>query len=153
MQLQNSALWRTQALINGEWLAGSRQFAVLNPADGSVLAQVADLGADDTRRAIEAAAAAMPAWQQLPAVQRSNVLWRWYELLLDNQEDLARLMTAEQGKPLARMANSRLIASSQRLRRPSFSSLMAIFQTCIIAISPVPGRPQNGGTNHRGRGG
>ncbi|QQD23125.1 succinate-semialdehyde dehydrogenase [Venatoribacter cucullus] len=101
MQLQNSALWRTQALINGEWLAGSRQFAVLNPADGSVLAQVADLGADDTRRAIEAAAAAMPAWQQLPAVQRSNVLWRWYELLLDNQEDLARLMTAEQGKPLA----------------------------------------------------
>lgn len=101
MQLQNAELWRTDALIQGEWTGGSHRFVVDNPATGEVLANVADLGAAETRAAITAAHQALPGWQQYSALERSNVLWRWYELLLENQDDLARLMTAEQGKPLA----------------------------------------------------
>ncbi|MDY0071415.1 MAG: succinate-semialdehyde dehydrogenase [Thauera sp.] len=102
MKLQDCALLRTQAYINGEWREADdgRRFAVSNPADGSALAQVADVGVGETRRAIDAAAAALPAWRALTAKARATLLRKWQELMLAHQEDLALLMSSEQGKPL-----------------------------------------------------
>jgi succinate-semialdehyde dehydrogenase/glutarate-semialdehyde dehydrogenase len=89
--------------INGQWVGAdsAQTFAVTNPATGEQLATVPDAGAAETRRAIEAARVAQHDWRARTAGERAKVLRRWYELLLANQEDLARLMTAEQGKPLA----------------------------------------------------
>jgi len=91
------------ALIGGGWgsAADSRRFAVLNPADGSELATVPDCGAAEAQRAIDAAAKAFKTWRKALASERSAVLRRWADLMLANQEDLARVLTAEQGKPLA----------------------------------------------------
>jgi succinate-semialdehyde dehydrogenase/glutarate-semialdehyde dehydrogenase len=94
-------LLRTDAFIAGRWIAGDRRLAVTNPATGALIAEVADTTPADTRAAIEAAAAAMPAWAATPAKARAAILRRWFDLIMANQEDLARLMTAEQGKPLA----------------------------------------------------
>lgn len=91
------------ALIGGSWgsAADSKRFAVLNPADGSELATVPDCGAAEAEQAVDAAAKAFKTWRKTIAAERSAVLRRWAELMLANQEDLARLLTAEQGKPLA----------------------------------------------------
>ncbi|NQD54277.1 NADP-dependent succinate-semialdehyde dehydrogenase [Pseudomonas sp. CM25] len=103
MQLKDSQLFRQQAFINGEWLdADSGQtINVTNPATGEVIGTVPKMGSAETRRAIEAADKALPAWRALTAKERSNKLRRWFELMIENQDDLARLMTTEQGKPLA----------------------------------------------------
>ncbi|GHC31248.1 NAD-dependent succinate-semialdehyde dehydrogenase [Aidingimonas halophila] len=90
-----------QAYINGQWHAGSRRFPVTNPASGETLADVPDLDADDTRKAVAAADAAWPAWRRTPAKQRAALLRTWFNAIMAHQEDLARLMTLEQGKPLA----------------------------------------------------
>ncbi len=103
LQLENSDLFRTRAYINGEWtdaLSGET-FEVTNPANGEHLARVPNMNADDTRVAIAAANAAWPAWRALAAKERGAIIRKWFELLMANQEDLARLMTAEQGKPMA----------------------------------------------------
>ncbi|WP_293764673.1 NAD-dependent succinate-semialdehyde dehydrogenase [uncultured Aquitalea sp.] len=103
MHLSDPTLLKQQAYIDGRWTAAAdgAAFAVHNPASGALLAEVASLGADDTRRAIEAAEAALPAWRALPAKNRSQLLRRWFELILSHQDDLAALLSAEQGKPLA----------------------------------------------------
>ena len=103
LDLKDPALLRTQAYIAGEW-QGARNATtrdVLNPASGRKLGTVPNMGAGETRQAIEAAADALPAWAKKTAQERAHILRRWYELMLANQEDLARIMTAEQGKPLA----------------------------------------------------
>lgn len=94
-------LLRTDAFIGDRWIAGDRRLAVTNPVTGALIAEVADTTPADTRAAIDAAAAAMPAWAATPAKARAAILRRWFDLIMANQEDLARLMTAEQGKPLA----------------------------------------------------
>ncbi len=99
--LTRGDLLRTEAFVGGRWVAGERRLAVTNPATGALIAEVADTTAADTRTAIDAAAAAMPAWAAMPAKARAAILRRWFDLIMANQEDLARLMTAEQGKPLA----------------------------------------------------
>ncbi len=99
--LRDPSLLKTDALIGGRWVPGSQRFDVYDPATGAKLADVANLGATEAQQAIAAAEAAWPAWRSQTAKQRSQILRRWFELLLANQEDLARLMTAEQGKPLA----------------------------------------------------
>ena len=99
--LDDAGLLRTQALINGEWVAGPATFAVNDPATGRELAQVANLGRAETDSAIAAAANALGAWRAKPAKERAAVLVRWQQLLVKHADDLARLMTAEQGKPLA----------------------------------------------------
>jgi len=101
--LHDPALFRQQCYINGQWLdaADGGTIPVNNPATGEVIGLVPRMGAAETRSAIEAANAAFPAWRARTAADRSRLLRRWYELLLENQEDLAILMTAEQGKPLA----------------------------------------------------
>jgi succinate-semialdehyde dehydrogenase / glutarate-semialdehyde dehydrogenase len=103
MKLRDPDLLRTRAFIGGEWLdaPGGATHPVVNPATRERIGTVPDMGVADTRRAIEAAAAAFPAWAVLTARERALILRRWYELLMANQEDLATLMTAEQGKPLA----------------------------------------------------
>ena len=101
--LKNADLFRQQCYINGEWLDADSGVTVpvTNPANGNVLGHVPKMGSAETRRAIEAANAAWPAWRARTAKERGAVLRRWFDLLMANQEDLAKLMTAEQGKPLA----------------------------------------------------
>ena len=99
-QLKDPTLLKTDALINGQWVAGSSRFDVLDPATGQKLADVANLGPTDAEAAIAAANAAWGAWKNKTAKERSNILRKWYDLLMANQDDLGRLMTAEQGKPL-----------------------------------------------------
>lgn len=103
MVLKNSGLLRESAYINGEWVQAlsANLLSVTNPANGEHLAYVPDMSEEDTRMAISAAEAAWPEWRVRPAKERASILRRWFELLMQNQEDLARLMTAEQGKPLA----------------------------------------------------
>ncbi len=103
MKLRDPDLLRTRAFVGGAWVdaASGATHDVTNPATGEVLGTVPVLGAAETRRAIEAAGAALPAWAARTAKERAAILRRWYELLMANQEDLATLMTAEQGKPLA----------------------------------------------------
>jgi succinate-semialdehyde dehydrogenase/glutarate-semialdehyde dehydrogenase len=101
--LFDPALLRADAYVDGAWTAAGagQRFAVTNPATGETLAEVADLDAADARAAIEAAAAALPAWSARTAKDRAQILRKWFDLIMAAQEDLARLMTAEQGKPLA----------------------------------------------------
>ncbi|MGE4371465.1 MAG: NADP-dependent succinate-semialdehyde dehydrogenase [Xanthobacter sp.] len=100
--LSDTTLLRDKAYIDGAWAAADtgKTFAVTNPADGAHLADVPDMGAEETRRAIEAANKALPAWRAKTAKERAVILRRWFELIMAAQEDLAQLMTAEQGKPL-----------------------------------------------------
>ena len=101
LQLQDPSLLRQQCYIDGRWTDAQRHIDVTNPATGERVGQVPLLGADETRQAIEAANRALPAWRARTAKERSALLRKWFELLLANQDDLARIMTAEQGKPFA----------------------------------------------------
>lgn len=100
-QLSDATLLRTDAFINGQWQPAADRFAVTNPATGQTLARVADAGVAGAQAAIDAAQAAWPAWAALTGKQRHGLLLKWFNLLMAHQEDLARLITAEQGKPLA----------------------------------------------------
>lgn len=99
--LKDPTLLKTDGLINGEWVKGASRFDVLDPATGLKLADVANLGTADAERAIAAANAAWGPWKNKTAKERSIILRKWFDLLMANQDDLGRLMTAEQGKPLA----------------------------------------------------
>jgi succinate-semialdehyde dehydrogenase/glutarate-semialdehyde dehydrogenase len=103
LALRDPQLLRQQAYIAGRWVGAlsGRTYTVTNPADGSVLATLPDMDAADTQAAIAAAAAAWPAWRAKTAKERGAALRRWYDLILAHQDDLARILTAEQGKPLA----------------------------------------------------
>jgi len=103
MRLKDPQLVREAAFVDGAWCAADSEatFAVTNPATGAVLARLPDMLEGETRRAIEAAAAAWPAWAAKTAKERALVLRKWYELIMANQEDLAVIMTSEQGKPLS----------------------------------------------------
>lgn len=94
-------LLNNKAYIDGQWVSKSDTFAVSNPFDGSEIAQVANCDRADTQGAIAAAQKAFPAWRDLTAGERSRILKRWYELQMENVDNLARLLTLEQGKPLA----------------------------------------------------
>lgn len=103
MQLNDPDLFRQQAFIDGHWrdAKSGERIAVTNPANGETLGSVPKMGAHETREAIEAANRALPAWRALTAKERATLLRRWFNLMLEHQDDLARLMTLEQGKPLA----------------------------------------------------
>ncbi|MDQ0142328.1 NADP-dependent succinate-semialdehyde dehydrogenase [Cupriavidus necator] len=101
LNLQDSSLLRQQCFIDGRWIDGERRIDVTNPATGERVGQVPQLGAAETRQAIDAANRALPAWRARTAKERSALLRKWFELIMANQEDLARIMTAEQGKPIA----------------------------------------------------
>ena len=114
MQLKDPTLLRNQCYVNGQWLDATdgRTIAVDNPASGARLATVPQLDAAATRRAIEGAAAAFPGWAAQTAKQRAVIMRRWFDLMMANQSDLAQLMTAEQGKPLAEAAGEIAYAAS-----------------------------------------
>jgi succinate-semialdehyde dehydrogenase/glutarate-semialdehyde dehydrogenase len=103
MKLKDPSLLRTEAYINGAWVGAEdgRVFDVHNPADGSLIAEVADLGADAITAAIDAAVSAQKAWAATPAKTRAIILRRWYDLVVENTDDLAMFLTPDMGKPLA----------------------------------------------------
>jgi len=102
VELQDPTLLRTQAYVGGEWIDADSgaTFDVTDPATGDVVASVADLGVDETRRAVDLAEVAQKAWAARTAKDRGAVLRRWYELFLEHKEDLALIMTSEMGKPI-----------------------------------------------------
>jgi len=101
MNLKNKNLLKDKGYIDDQWVGGSQSFDVLNPADGSKLGAVPDMGVSETNQAIEAAEKAMPEWAALSAKARAVTLRKWADLVVENADDLAAIMTAEQGKPLA----------------------------------------------------
>jgi succinate-semialdehyde dehydrogenase / glutarate-semialdehyde dehydrogenase len=101
LRLQRPELLREAAFVNGRWLTASETLTVRNPATGAVLGTVPRLGEEAARSAVSVAHAALPAWRGRSAHERAVLLRRWFELIVANTEDLARIMTAEQGKPLA----------------------------------------------------
>ncbi|MGE0073412.1 MAG: NAD-dependent succinate-semialdehyde dehydrogenase, partial [Thiomonas sp.] len=110
--LENPSLFKTQAYIDGQWIDSARRFAVTDPATNAELAQVPALEPMHAQLAIDAADAAWPAWRALTAKQRAAILRKWFDLLVANADDLARLMTAEQGKPLAEAKGEVLYGAS-----------------------------------------
>jgi succinate-semialdehyde dehydrogenase / glutarate-semialdehyde dehydrogenase len=101
VSLQDPKLFRQACYINGAWIEGRDGIDVDNPATGEIVGTVPRLGRAETRQAIDAASRAFPAWRRKTAKERAAVMRRWFDLMLANQDDLARLMTTEQGKPLA----------------------------------------------------
>lgn len=103
LNLKDPSLFQQQALINGEWVDADngKTIDVTNPATGDVIGTIPQMGAIETKRAIAAAKAAMPGWAGKTAKERANILRKWHDLMLENTDDLARLMTIEMGKPLA----------------------------------------------------
>ena len=103
LQLKDPSLLRHQCYVGGQWLDADSgaSLSVDNPATGEILGTVPKMGTAETRRAIEQANQALKAWRARTAKDRAALLRRWFELLMENQEDLAQIMTAEQGKPLA----------------------------------------------------
>lgn len=114
VNLKNPELLRTQCLVDGEWIkaANNAVIEVENPANGKVIATVPSLGASDAARAVDAANRAFAQWSKRSAKDRAAVLRRWFELMVENADDLAALMTAEQGKPLAEARGEALYAAS-----------------------------------------
>lgn len=114
MQLDDIKLFRQQAYVNGAWADADsgEKLKVNNPATGEIIGGVPKMGATETRRAIEAADKALPAWRALTAKDRTNKLRKWFDLMMANQEDLARLMTLEQGKPLTESRSEIAYAAS-----------------------------------------
>jgi succinate-semialdehyde dehydrogenase / glutarate-semialdehyde dehydrogenase len=101
LHLNDKSLLKDECYLAGEWVRGAEKMAVTNPVDESVIGHVPRLGRIETRRAIEAARDAQKKWAAASAKERAGVLRKWFNLMMENQEDLARIMTAEQGKPLA----------------------------------------------------
>src|SRR6201981_245107 len=104
MELKDPKLFRQQCYVNGEWVDALNRgtIPVTNPATGEQLGTVPRMGAEETRQAIEASDRALPAWRAKTAKERAQILRRMYDLMMANQEDLATLMTAEQGKPMTK---------------------------------------------------
>ena len=99
-QLKDKSLFREEAYLAGRWVGATEKIKVTNPANGEVIGTVPALGRAETAEAIKAAETAQKTWAATPAKQRGQILRRWFELMMENQDDLGRIMTAEQGKPL-----------------------------------------------------
>ena len=114
LQLTDPTLFREACYINGKWVGAvsNETLDVTNPASGDLLGTVPKMGADETRAAIESANDAYPAWRAKTAKERATILRKWFDLMMENQEDLARMMTAEQGKPLKESMGEIVYAAS-----------------------------------------
>lgn len=112
MELKDPALFRQECYINGTWVSAGKSFEVIDPSDGRVIGSAPSLGEAETRDTIFAASASWPAWKALTAKERSLILKRWYALIVEHQNDLAMIMTREQGKPLAEAAGEILYGAS-----------------------------------------
>ncbi|NHN38024.1 NAD-dependent succinate-semialdehyde dehydrogenase [Pseudomaricurvus alcaniphilus] len=99
--ISDSQLFQNGSFVDGQWLKSDHTFAVSNPATGAELCTLSDASVTDTERAVSAAAAALPGWRGKTAKERANILRRWFDLIMQHQDELAAILTAEQGKPLA----------------------------------------------------
>ena len=100
-QVNDSGLVKLSSYIDGQWIEGQERFEVINPANDQVVAQVVNAGTAETEAAIVAAKRALPAWSKRSANDRAAIMRRWFELMMASQDDLGRILTLEQGKPLA----------------------------------------------------
>ena len=148
LKLNDPDLFRFKAFVGGDWVEADsgKTFEVTNPATGEVIGTVPDMGEAETLRAIDAADKAWPAWRKKTAKERAAILRKWNDLMLENAEDLARLMTLEQGKPLAEARGEVIVApvdwaklNTWRGGRPN-----PVFPTGERAAAPE--RPQTSGT-------
>ncbi len=112
MKLHDMDLFRQQCYLNGEWVTAEKTIEVLNPADNSLLGSVPSLGAQETKDVIEAAEEAYKLWKKLTAKERSDYLRRWFDLIIAHKDDLAYIMTSEQGKPLTEAQGEVLYGAS-----------------------------------------
>tara|TARA_R110002020_G_scaffold87061_21_gene215086 strand:- start:14774 stop:16285 length:1512 start_codon:yes stop_codon:yes gene_type:complete len=146
LALADPALFRGFSYVDGRWTAGanSRTFRVSNPADGSHLGDVASLSGDDSQMAVDAAQNAFGIWSSLLPQQRSKILRRWFELILDNKEDLARIMVLEQGKPLSEARGEIDYAASfveffaEEAKRPNIESVTSHLPDAEVEIWREP---------------
>jgi succinate-semialdehyde dehydrogenase/glutarate-semialdehyde dehydrogenase len=111
-QLQDSSLFKEEAFIDGQWISSKNTFAVSNPATDEIIAAVANLETKDAELAIAAAEKALPAWRSKLAKERAHIMRKWFDLIIENTQDLAKLMTLEQGKPLAEAAGEVVYGAS-----------------------------------------
>src|SRR4249919_2959538 len=96
LSLKDSKLFREQCYLDGQWVSSPRTLAVINPATGSAIGSVPDLGAAETKRAIEAAERALPAWRARTGKERAEILRKWFDLMMAAQDDLGLILTSEQ---------------------------------------------------------
>lgn len=101
MNIKNKNLLINKCYVNGAWVSSDKKIKVINPATGDLIAEVPNFGKKETINAIDAAEFAFKSWSKFTAHERSKILKKWYDLVIDNQDDLATIMTAEQGKPLS----------------------------------------------------
>ena len=101
MNIKNKNLLINKCYVNGAWVSSDKKIKVINPATGELIAEVPNFGKKETINAIDSAELAFKSWSKFTAHERSKILKKWYELVIDNQDDLATIMTAEQGKPLS----------------------------------------------------
>lgn len=149
--LRDTSLLRSQGFINGEWVAadGGDVLDVRCPATNAVVGTVPDMGAAETRRAIEAANAAWPEWRARTGKERAAVLRRWFDLMMEHQEDLATIMTAECGKPLAE-ARAEISCEPPAGRRPACARPRACVRPPARARpAPVTSRRAHGRLSRR----
>ena len=111
-QLKDSSLFREEAFIDGQWIGSANTFAVSNPATDETIATVANLETKDAELAISAAEKALPAWRSKLAKERAHIMRKWFDLIIENTQDLAKLMTLEQGKPLTEAAGEVVYGAS-----------------------------------------
>ncbi|WP_276946766.1 NAD-dependent succinate-semialdehyde dehydrogenase [Haematobacter massiliensis] len=141
--ISDNTLWREDAFVDGRWI-GAERFAVTDPATGETIAQMAKLDAAGARAAVDAAAAAFPAWALALPQERAAVLHRWFLLLRDSREDLARIMTAEQGKPLSESRGEIDYAASfvefyaEEAKRPNIESVTSHLSTAEMELWREP---------------
>tara|TARA_R110002020_G_scaffold18929_3_gene65332 strand:- start:657 stop:2168 length:1512 start_codon:yes stop_codon:yes gene_type:complete len=146
LDLSDPALFRGFSYIGGRWTAGakSKTLAVSNPADGSHLGDVASLSAEDSRLAVDAAQEAFGVWSKLLPQQRSKILRRWFELMLEHTEDLARIMVLEQGKPISEARGEIEYAASfieffaEEARRPNIESVTSHLPDAEVEVWREP---------------
>ena len=100
LKLNDPSLLETRSYIGGEWVSCDKTYDVINPATGELVASVPDHGPEDVRKAIDAAYAVQKDWAKRTAKERSDILLKWHDLMLENQEDMAQILTAEMGKPI-----------------------------------------------------
>ncbi|NKW79070.1 aldehyde dehydrogenase family protein, partial [Rhodobacteraceae bacterium R_SAG7] len=112
LSLRDPSLLETRAYVNGQWIDGATTFDVIDPATGRLVAEVADLDAAAAAKAVDAAHAAGPSWAALTGKERSSILRRWNDLLIENADDLATILTAEMGKPWAEARGEILYGAS-----------------------------------------
>jgi succinate-semialdehyde dehydrogenase/glutarate-semialdehyde dehydrogenase len=146
MKLKDPGLLKNQCYIDGQWVSADSGAtrAVRNPATAETVSTVPNAGAAETRRAIEAASRAFPAWRAKTADERARILRRWYELMLTHQEDLASLMTSEQGKPLTESRGEIVYAASfiewfaEEARRLYGDTIPSPWQDARIIVTREP---------------